>query len=520
MLTIPILYRISPLSNLFPDQADLSRVSCTVSPTMEPTTSSLQRQDALRETIKLLHADWTREHLLGFTPLNDAAILSSPLQQLHSIQFEASAQFDPLDITQFPCTAMVSSEAMVIPAFSKDGWNAGFMIEESYGLQPKNVIICPTGPTILRFLGNEVDGTFFGILQHSKADIVWHFRPTRSSSSCVVLAFPPKTLANLTRNGNPDFAALEIALHSSIFCESLKTCFSCRTNRDAQCSCILQLRRSKNPLDLEANVHNVTQIHLGQCFGSGFYETFSNGVSNRIISIGTERKSLRHAKHGSAKKLLNWAIGDALKTMPSNIHRAITAPLYHLSDIDSLDKNSTTRPNFSPQPASLNESCTFLDSPTTPALPMNEQRITYPEMCQSTTDLFWPLDVSLLPKNSKSEGSTGSSNYSSTNPLLMLPQVPSAQVPQVATTQFTKIAPAPTTSMALPSEMVSTTPSILREKRTVTELTDEEMKKTEHDLRAWKAYQRKIRNRESAARSNLARRQKRLELARRKQQSN
>ncbi len=486
---------------------------------MDPTTTSLRRHDALRETIKLLRVDWSREHLLGFTPVNDAAILSSPLQQLHSIQFEASAQFDPLDIAQFPYTAMMSSEAMVIPAFSKDGWNAGFTIEESYGFQPKNVIICPTGSSILRFLSNEVDGTFVGILQHSKADIIWHFRSTQRTSSVTCLAFPPNTLVSLTRYGNADLGALEHALHSSIFCESLKTCSLCLTNRDVPCSCILQLRKSKNPLDLEANVHNVTQIHLGKRFGTGFYETFTNGVSNRIISIGTERKSLRHAKHGSAKKLLHWAIGDALKTMPSNIHRAITAPLHHLSDVDSLDKDSTTRPNFSPQPVSLNESCTFLDSSTTPVLPMNKQRMPYPVIDPSTTDLFWPLAASLLPSNSNSEGATSLSGYTSKNPLHIFPQVPSVQVSQEAITQFTKIAPAPTTSMATSSAMTSTTPSILSRKRAVTELTEEEMKKTEQDLRAWRAYQRKLRNRESAARSNSARRQKRLELAGRKQQS-
>lgn len=521
------------------------------SSTIHPTITATRRQEALRETLKLLSTEWTREHLLGFTPLNDAAILSSPLQQLHSISFEATTQFDRTD-SDNDCNALTSSESVVIPAYSKDGWSAGFVIEESYGFHPQGVIICPTGETAMRFLANEVDGTFIGVIQHSTGDIVWHFRFIQRSGSCTCLAFPPNTLNSFVRrDGVLSLATLEKMLHSTILIESIRSCSVCAGNRNVTCSCVMQLRPSKNPLDLATVMNNVYQVMLGKCAGTGYYESFENGELKKIIAIDSHRSSLCLSKHGAAKKLLKWAIGDVLKTVPSSIHRAVTSPLEHFQAFNcngrhpdfkncqdplptqsALNNGTTYRSELSPESVFLDDDFSFPDILVPPAEPMKNRGIAYSDIEASANEPFWPFD--------SPSASAGRMDYAS-NPGPPSNIAEEVQAPlrnssiesvaaheiRIAPKPMVNIAPAPLPTQTPGPNMIGSAALIppnrtarnLSNQQNVIGLSAETVKKTEEDLRAWKAYQRKIRNRESAARSNLARKQRRLELARRKKQS-
>ena len=52
---------------------------------------------ALQDSSNILEDDKMRDHVFGNSPTTDKAILTSPLQQVHSISSETGLQFDPLD---------------------------------------------------------------------------------------------------------------------------------------------------------------------------------------------------------------------------------------------------------------------------------------------------------------------------------------------------------------------------------------------------------------------------------------
>ncbi len=513
-----------------------------------------RRRDALSYALKLLRTDWTRDHLMGTSPATDAAILSSPLQQLHSLAFEGSCQFDPLDITITNYSVMMNAESVLIPAFSKDGLNAGYVVEDSYGLYPNEIILCQNGKATLRFLASEEDGTFVGVLRQPSADIIVHLRISHRSGSFTCFGFPTNSLKQIVDNDIDNVDVMERMLHSACTTETRKKCPLCTADSTVSCACLPQFHRAKTPLDLRSFALNMIQTQLGQVSGTGLYEEFANGGSNQIIPLGSQRRCFRVAKQGSMERLIKWAVGDVLKHAPTGIQRVLSSPLEPQTTLTSFNstllqpelnllqdpfsgppllldnvEEPVTSSEISPESVHFEDPHTFPDLFVPPAIPLKKQRTAHNKSAAQATDPLWPFDFNLSPVVSTEDCGVSIPQHTAEQVLQFPTQVPPVVLPAPIMPQMTKIAPAPTVKIApAPMPLVSSamTPIAPRRRKTtlplppnLVEFSEEKMQKTAEDLRAYKAYQRKIRNRESAARSNLARKQRRLELARRKAQS-
>ncbi len=509
-----------------------------------PTTTDQHksRRAALRNVMSLLSTEWTRDHLLGVAPTSDAAILSSPLQQLHSLSFKNDMTFDGLNPGKTHLNGVLSGNLLVVPAYSKDNMSAGYMVEESYGLYPEEVPLCYNGLSATRFIACEDNGTFIGVVQLPTAEGVIHFSSKNRTCMFHGFEFPAGTLKMLASAGaNVD--AYEAAMRAVIVAENLQQCTNCGASGGTPCACPSLVIRPKSPLDLGPISYNVRQACVGLEMGKGSCLKFKDGVLNESLDIVAHHRIVNVPKHGAAQKLVNWAISDALKTVPIAISRVIRSPLSspnHTLSMDSEFMSSTFN--------------TFNNAYTADSLLLLDNQRTSSDVSQETTgieraldlrDLSGPAIVPTLDAVPAIDVSDASSFWQPSPPVAETSAVGMAQTtnataplgpppyPQLMSSQATnmvpstmKLAPAP----VLPTQeaAVGTIPiAPLRASNapppaapaTATEAMEEKMRRTAEELRAWKAYQRKLRNRESAARSNMARKQRRLEQARQKKQN-
>ena len=482
-----------------------------------------KRRAALQNLLNMFESDWIRDHMMANSPTTEAGIISSPLQQLYSTVFETGLQFDPQDRTKVNCYGIASSDTVIVPGFSKDGISAGYLLTETYGMYSDHLIAAHNGMCTVRFFMEEETGICVSLACQSRADVLMYYSHQSRKATVYFFAFPKHTLPILINNRVRDIRAYEAAVGSVFWLENLKKCLNCGRLAGDPCTCIFKLLRTKSPLDLSAMRHNLVQIHLAQGVGKGLYEVFENGVSKRVISVESQHQVFRGTKSGTSRRLFNWAIGNALCStsmqIPHTIGPSFTCVLPENNTSDPMTELSGQL--ISPSPPETRISAINLTSETTQInsldLPSVSTLSTPSANAHSlgvlppptSADPGWPWNTTFQPNlaivsdptSEECPTNAGASGHSFTPSVpVVTPAQPVSSIPVNITTsthRATRIAPRSSTKPDEP------------------DFDDDKMKKTVEQVRAWRLYQRKIRNRESAARSNRARKQR--EIARRKE---
>ena len=501
------------------------------------TSSRRRRRDALGKALPMFKEEWIRDHLLGKAPTIDASIISSPLQQLHTISFESVLNFDPIDHERIGDNMglMVSSESVMVPAYSRDGLNLGFCLSETAGLSSNNFFECHYGSSVRNFVFREDNGLFMAVARNSQSEILMllsanEMRRERTFS-CFV--FPGKSFSTLIEHGVDDPASFERILYTSISTKFLRQCPFCGANFGIACDCDLRFRNSKMPLDLSAIAKNISMTQLGNGVGNGLFEVLSNGVPVVSIPVNSTNRTSNVVKQGRAKRFVQRAVADVLKNTPAEVQRAIAAPLnddiVRMTALTNSDEASDDYKQQTPNSAKVDTTTTVFANHDKPLnrshhtfQPSNQIRniadCTVREARRTITENVPSLTFpSLMAHNSASVHVTD------------FGKVPTASTSHFESSLIQTTNLVPTIAKGVAHGKLCTTPPIAPRNiaptgalhHAVPPMSDEaKMKKLAKEVREWRAYQRKLRNRASARRSNLVKKQRlRNERARRNQQN-
>lgn len=502
--------------------------------TLLATSSQWSRRHSLGKALPVFKEDWIRDHLLGKAPRTDAALISSPLQQMHSVSFESDLNFDRVNYEQGGNNVgtMMSSESVMVPAYSRDGLNLGFCLSETAGLATNSFIQCHNGPSIQSFTFREDNGHYiaFERLDNIELLIFLSTNQNRRERNFFTFAFPGRSFSTLIEKGVDDPVAFERILCANVQVKYVAPCPRCCASIGAICDCSSRFRASQMPLDLSAIAENISLNWLGSGAGTGLFEVFTDGVPAVSIQINSSSNSCHTVKQGRTERFVARAVADVLKNTPVQVVQELEPPpsndvVHVIEQTNSdavLDNCQEQVPNstaidaissvFEQYEISLDHSYPTVPPPdqvsTTAQYTTEQASLTITENVTTTTT--FPVTTA------QSSASANGSNFV-TLPLLSNSQLESS-LPSTNTCE-----PVIRTSIAhrkitralpiAPRIVVQTTPLHPAD----ASIPDEaKMKKMAEQLREWRAYHRKIRNRESARRSNLMRKQ-RNESARRNQ---
>ena len=493
--------------------------------------STTKRRIALRDALSMLRVEWTREHLLGAMPATDAAILSSPLQQLHMCSFESDMSFDAIDHdgSNNNRGTMVGSEAVMVPAYTKDGINVGYCLSETAGLTSQGFIDFHSGTAVQNFIVREHDGLYVGVTRHPDVELLMSVSCERRTKRFYCFAFPGRVFSNLVNQGCGDVSTFERALCAIVRFQCVKECLICGASSHISCHCNASLSTSKAPLDLPAIRNNIVHLHRAHAQGSGMFEMFSNGVPKSTTRLSVNVNADSCVKQGRAKRFVNWAVADALKDTPLEVSRGVTSPIgvehdnaeirnslqsntTHAQDLSQQDLLTTQTTNESSKEVSvLQETLDISDSPPLSAIsapedpseaPVPKHNIDFDP--QVNTASAFPED--LLAISTETPLPTQASNCRLI--LLRSTAVVEPAFPLATNLPSTsRHAATPVPSRAVPIASRGTV-DILPHPSRLPVPDEVRMKKMAEELRQWRAYHRKIRNRESAMRSNLRKQRK------------
>ena len=502
--------------------------------TLAASMSIERRRAALRSSLNMLATDWMGDHLIGNSPATDVMIISSPLQQLYSSEFETNYQLDTHHPTKTDCSASANSDNVIIPGFSKDGVSSGYLLSETFGVGSRHVITERNGRRCVRFLVEEETGTYVSLSCQSRADVLLYCTHQMRKSTFYFFAFPKHSLASLISDGVKDIEVFEAVIQHTFCGENLKQCNSCGKLLDEPCACVFEFMRVKSPLDLSAIKHNIVLTHLSRALGKGLYEVFENGVSKQVIPIHGQHQIFSVPQSGTSRRLLTWAIGSALGSVPVQIPPAISS---FTCDFLSIDNSLDPVAVISDQLIPLTPPETQIPAPnpvSKTAHLYNHDLQKFSTVPTSSTD---ESSFSVLPPSAIADSGWSWSTSFQPNALIVSEQTSNgcpndtddgvhsflSSVPTVAPTEPANLVPVDTTSTTprfakhrAKYRPVRIAPRISKNSSTPndTSFDDDKMKKSVEEIRAWRLYNRRIRNRESAARSNRARKQR--EIASRK----
>ena len=497
--------------------------------------SRRRRRDALGTALSMFKEEWIRDHLLGKAPTTDAAIISSPLQQLHAVSFENDMSFDSVDLEQVGDNmgSLMSSESVMVPAYSKDGLNLGFCLSETASLSSNNFIKCQNGASIAKFIFGEDNGLYVAVTQYSHVEVMLLLSTDKSRRELTFncFAFHGNSFSELIEQGVNDPAAFERILCANILTQYERQCSHCGASVNTICDCDLRFRASKMPLDLSVIAENMSIHWLGSGVGSGLFQVFSGGAPIVSIPINSTSKSSSAVRHGRAKRFVAWAIADVLKNTPARVQLGLSVPTNdivrnteladsgrsthdcqeQITNSAAHDANSTVLKDYQ---ESLDYSYSAF-SPSNQVLAIakhitDDARLTISEIPSTASS---PLIVE------QSSTSAHVTNSASILPVsgshfepLSLPLTNTFKpciTKDVARKKLSRAIP------IAPRNVMHIVPLNLTGPR----ISDEaKMKKMAEEVREWRAYHRRIRNRESARRSNLVRKQ-RNERVRRNQRN-
>ncbi len=504
------------------------------------------QREALRDALSMFRIGFVRDHLMGTSPATDAAILSSPLQQMHTFTFETGGTFNESNNDE-GTPNIVSSESMMVPAYNKQGMNFGYMVAESYGLTSKEFPTVSNGVSTARVVARERDGTYYGLVRQPPFDTLVRISMGYRRSIAYSFQYPIGSLARLINCSLDNLSAFEHALCGMNYADNFLACIICGAPKYAPCSCWLGMTTAKSSLDMQAITQNLLRLKMGQTDGNGICKLFENDGTTRTLPINFKAQIVQKARDGVATRLFNLALEDMFQSMHIGVPRSIEpstssdTPLANQGTERNLTADAENSVDFPsdlsppilsgtptlPHATSANHATngnlseiveSSLDFPSDLS-PLNFSS-TNPSMRTNTEgidDLLWPWNTASSTEAAIESIESLSANHSQGNDGRFISTTKLLQPTQPNTCTITNSQIATTVSRAKPIAPRSLPKEASAEQKG-TELDDERMRKAEQEVRAWRAYKRKIRNRESAARSNRARK-KRLELEREKKQT-
>ncbi len=392
---------------------------------------------------------------------------------------------------------MVGSEAVLVPAYTKDGINVGYCLSETAGLSSQGFIDFHSGTAVQNFIVREHDGLYVGVTRHADVELLVSVSCERRTMRFHCFAFPGRVFSSLVNQGCGDVSAFERVVCAIVRFQYVNECLICGASSHISCHCNAGLSTSKAPLDLPAIQNNIAQLYRAHGQGSGMFEMFSNGVPKSTTRLSVNVNADSCVKQGRAKRFVDWAVADALKDTPLEVSRGVTSPIsvehdngeirnslqsntIHAQDPSQTDLLTTRTADESSEEVSLlQETLDISDSPLLPAIPAPEDPS---EALVSKQNIDFDPQVSTesaFPEYPLAANLPSTSTHAAT-------PVPSRAVP-IASRETVDILPHPS-GLPVPDEV--------------------RMKKMAEELRQWRAYHRKIRNRESAMRSNLRKQRK------------
>lgn len=452
-------------------------------PTPAVPTNAVARRAALANVINVMSIPWVRDFLLDLPPTAEASILASPLQRLHSVSWTTEMLFS--DITGGPPMESSLSTSIMIPAFSRDGLTAFTRIEEDRGKTPPP--FKRPGFTQGRFVMSELDGSVvFAGQEDKERGIITIFAkqaPNAREQVLQIFIFDAASLRALVKSVTASVAEFEKPLHAAILVHNTRACPICSVSAHGMCGCKLSFGRAQHGLDFSSVQENMI-ASLGNYAGFGVLELIDNGQVRRVTALGTAWNGVGDAPYGESNRLLSWAITQSLAaTVPS-----VFFPLQLTGAPDSVAEGNRVE---HPAPDGM-----LLDDvdPSLGSFDFSE----FPEAL---------LDEA--PAVHVGNDVHGAVNpWECINPLQPAEMsVPEQVVPTPVFSSTSEVPLLPTRTQAVPIAPLVPRDNI-RGCGTTT--------KTDLEMKQLRAYQQKIRNRESAARSNLARK-KRKEMQKKQQ---
>ncbi len=479
--------------------------------------SVAKRRIALHEALSFFRIEWARNHLLGKMPAVDAAILSSPLQRLHTCSVENNMSFDPVDQGQSSnkCGTILSSESVMIRAYTKDGINVGYCLSEMAGLSGHDFMDCINGPSVQNFIVREHDGLYIGVIRHPHAELLLYLSCVHRTTRFYCFVFPGSVFFNLVDQSCGNVSALERVLRATVHFEYVKECPICVAGSSIMCFCSSSLRAS-------AMKNNIDYLHLVHAKGSGMFDIFSNGVPKITTRLNVNVNAVPCANQGREKRFVNWAVACVLKNTTLEVSRGVTSSVgeeqYNGETFNCPQSNVTHVPTIqaareiSQEISVLQESFNNSSSLAHPDIPALER-----QNHKSITEEIIFFDSQVNTENAFPEDSLANTTETplpakTWNSRLILPRHTVLVEPvfplsaDFSSTSRHSAPPVPSKALLTASHGTE----YILPRLSVVQIPDEEsIKKTAAELRKWKAYHRKIRNRESAMRSNLRKQRKR-----------
>lgn len=488
-------FTLPPSDMLLPDQ----RRPGISQPSPAVPSNDVARRAALVDVISVMRIPWVRDYLLDLAPAAEASILASPLQRLHSVTWSSEMRVCGIAGGASPRDGTHTSIVM-IPAFSRDGLTAFTRIEENNGMTPSPFV--RGGFAHCRFVMSERDGSLVSARQAAgepdKITIIAKQAPNGREQVSQAYVFQATSLRALTQratDGVVGVAEFERALIAALFLYNTGPCKICGGPAHVACGCKLSYGRSQHALDF-SYVQKNTTASLGHYDGFGVVEYFDRGQVQSVTAVGTTWNGVSDASYGVSNRLLSWAITQSLAATVPSVLRPLELAETPISvtevdvpgpegvDVMLLDDVDSALGSFdfSEFPETLLDQAPVVR-------PVNSvQGTVEPWECSN------PLQSAGLPEIR--------------DPVIATPVLSDEPERPVISARSSHGRPSESstfTSSKPRTKAVPIAPLVLRENTrlgAVTVMSDEDMKKLRIE-------QQKIRNRESAARSNQARKKRR-----------
>lgn len=465
--------------------------------------NAVARRATLANVISVMRIDWVREYLLDLPPAAEASILASPLQRLHSITWAAEMRFCGMTTGAEPLDASHSTSIM-IPTFSRDGLTAFTRIEENRGKTPTPFM--SNGFSHGRFVMSEHDGAIVFAGQDDnesgRMTIFAKQNPNGREQVMQAFVFDKARLRTLAARSSAGVVEFEHALIAALFLHNAGPCKVCGGPAHGVCDCTLSFTRAQHSLDLSNASRNIAKA-LGTYDGFGLLEIFDRGQVESVTALSNSWNGVHEASCGVSNRLLSWAITQNLAASVPSVFRPLQLPdaLAAATETDVADPAEASTmllDDVDPALASFD----FPDFPETPLdeTPAMQQMnhvpgVTEPQECIMP---LRPIGFSEIPR--QVVAAPVLSNASEAEVI----QTTYEHGQSVGSTSFPSLYPR---SQAIP--IAPLVPQGNVRGTAATAMTDVEMKQL-------RAHQQRIRNRESAARSNVARK-KRKEMLKQQQ---
>lgn len=517
-----------------------------------PPSNAIARRAALSHVIEALRVDWVRDYLLNLPGVSEAAILASPLQRLHATTFRSEVNHAAMGGAHDPRADFTAiSTNVLIPAFSRDARTAFACIEESQKLSGDHPMV-PQGFRHCRMVMTEADSSVVGVSRPCPETLLLYaiqIPDTRSSSVQAFVFDRSLLLGLLGRTSAP--ADYEAALSTALVVSNTRSCFRCGAGVGRPCDCNLGFRFASGSLDFEVIKQRIT-ASFGSYSGFGIQEEFVDGRLEKVVALGTNWRGVHSGEAGDSNRLLSWAIAQSLAESMSHVDALLPPPAVEVAP----ETRIRSKPEYLSSPAA----CIVeeLDEVSGPALP--SASLDGVDLCLGSFDLSdfpdhptvapQPPMLPTLPEVAKPWDSfdlvlPAAERPASASPApslatcagLDLPATPFsslspqehsespqvAVVPQPAPDRSRVVQPVPlpvrVAPLPYPGQPASIWPQPANPQRQLRPIAIAPLDplarpgagfpgKNSMELRQIRAFQRKIRNRESAARSNLARKRR------------